>query len=216
MVKLTDLGFSKGAIFETILSTYNIDGIPNAAPMGATMLNPKTLNLSIYNSSQTSRNLKTNKCAVVNLTSDIDVFYKTTFKEANPTGQLPQELFEKAEKVNAPKLRLAEATIDVTVVNVESVWADKTKFSCKVEQIDAAKMYPQVICRAKALTLEAIINATRVKVFAKEASQQKNVNKLLASIEDSNSLIKRVAPNSAYSAVMVDLMQRIDSWRTKL
>jgi hypothetical protein len=192
-----------------------MDGTPNAAPMGATMLDPKTLNLSIYNSSQTSRNLKTSVCAVVNLINDIDVFYKTTFKEANPTGQLPQEWFEKAEKVNAPKLRLAEATIDITIVNVESVEADKSKFTCKVKQIDAPKMYPQVICRAKSLTLEAIINATRVKAFVKDANQQKTVNKLLASIEDSNALIKRVAPNSTYGAVMADLLLRIDSWRTK-
>ncbi len=215
MVKLTDLGFSKGTIFETILSTYNIDGIPNAAPMGVTMLNQITLNLNIYNSSQTSRNLKTSKCAIVNLTNDIDVFYKTTFKEANPIGRLPQELFEKAEMVNAPKLRLAEATIDVSIVNVEPFGSDKTKFSCKVEKINAPKMRPHVICRAKALTLEAIIHATRVKAYANDEKQQKSVNKLLATIEDSNDIINRIAPNSTYSAVMTDLMQRIDSWRNK-
>ncbi len=215
MVKLTDLGFSKGTIFETILSTYNIDGTPNAAPMGATMLDPKTLNLNIYNSSQTSRNLKTSKCAVINLTGDIDVFYKTTFKETNPTGRLPQELFEKAKKVNAPKLRLAEATIEVSIVNMEPFGAYKTKFSCKVEQINAAKMRPQVICRARALTLEAIIHATRVKAYANDEKQQKTVSKLLASIQDHNEVINRVAPNSVYSIVMADLMQRIDSWRNK-
>lgn len=216
MMKLTDLGFSKGTIFESILSTYNIDGIPNAAPMGVTMLNQITLNLNIYNSSQTSRNLKNSKCAIVNLTSDINVFYKTTFKEANPTGRLPQELFEKAEMVNAPKLRLAEATIDVSIVNMEPFGSDKTKFSCKVEKINAPKMRPQVICRAKALTLEAIIHATRVKAYADDEKQQKSVNKLLATIEDSNDIINRIAPNSTYSAVMTDLMQRIDSWRNKL
>jgi hypothetical protein len=215
MVKLTDLGFSKGTIFETILSTYNIDGIPNAAPMGVTLLNEITLNLSIYNSSQTSRNLKTSKCGIVNLTSDIDVFYKTTFKEANPTGRLPQELFEKAEMMNAPRLRLAEATIEVSIVNMEPFGSDRTKFSCNVEKINAVKMHPQVICRAKGLTLEAIIHATRVKAYANDEKQQESVDKLLATMEDSNDIIKRIAQNSTYSAVMADLMQRIDSWRNK-
>jgi hypothetical protein len=28
-------------------------------------------------------------------------------------------------------------------------------------------------------------------------------------------LVNHVAPNSAYAAVMADLMQRIDSWRIK-
>ena len=100
---------------ETIVSTYNPDGTPNAAPMGITMQDQQTLSLNIFNSSSTCRNLKANKCAVINLTSNIEVFYKTTFKEANPDGKLPQEWFEKSEVVNAPKLRLADATVEVSV-----------------------------------------------------------------------------------------------------
>jgi len=215
MAKLTDIGFSEGTIFEVILSTYNLDGTPNAAPMGATLQNPQTLSLNIYNSSQTSRNLNASGCAVVNLTSDIEVFYKTTFKEVNPNGKLMQELFEKAEAVNAPKLRMADATIDVSVADRKPFGADKTKFTFKVEQIKATTMCPQVYCRAKALTLEAIIHATRVKAFVNNEKQQKNIHKLLATIENSRDIINRVAPNSMYSAIMADLMQRIDSWRNK-
>ena len=43
MAKLTDLGFSKGIIFETIVSTYNLDGSPNAAPMGVNHARPTNL-----------------------------------------------------------------------------------------------------------------------------------------------------------------------------
>ena len=49
MVKLTDLGFSKDAIFETIVSTYNPDGLVDAAPMGVTLLDLHTISLSLYN-----------------------------------------------------------------------------------------------------------------------------------------------------------------------
>lgn len=215
MAKLTDFGFSEGTIFEVILSTYNRDGTPNAAPMGASLQNPQTLSLNIYNSSQTSRNLNASGCAVVNLTGDIEVFYKTTFKEVNPDGKLTQEWFEKAEAVNAPKLRMAEATIDVSVADIKPFEADKTKFTFKVEQIKATKICPQVYCRAKALTLEAIIHANRVKAFINDKKQQKNIRKLLSTIENSRDIINRVAPNSMYSAIMADLMQRIDSWRNK-
>ena len=215
MVKLTDLGFAKDAIFEIILSTYNQDGTPNAAPMGTTMQNPQTISLNIFNSSQTSRNLKANKCAVINLTSNIELFYKTAFKEANPNGKLPQEWFEKAETVNAPKLRLADATIEVTEVGMEPNGVEKTKFSCNIKQIITDKMCPQVYCRALPLTLEAIIHATRVKVFVNDEKQKKNVSKLLGIIDNCNDVVNRTAPNSAYSAVMADLMKRIDSWRTK-
>ena len=215
MAKLTDLGFSNGIIFETIVSTYNKDGSPNAAPMGAIMHDQQTINLNLYNSSQTSHNLKANKYAVINLTSNIDVFYRTAFKEANPDGKLPHEWFKKAEAVNAPKLRLADATIDVKVASMEPVGTDKTLFSCNVEQINAAKMCPQVYCRAMSATLEAIIHATRVKAFANDQNKKEQVTQLLQTIDNCNDMVNRTAPNSAYSEVMADLMKRIDSWRNK-
>lgn len=215
MAKLTELCLSKGTIFEIILSTYNPDGTADAAPMGVTMQDQQTISLNLYNSSQTSRNLKTNKCAVINLTSNIDVFYKTAFKEANPNGKLPKEWFEKAEAVNAPKLRSADATVAVSVVEMEPAGAEKTNFSFNIERIDAAKVYPQVYCRAMAATLEAILHATRVKLFINQKTKQKDVTKLLEMIENSNKTVNRTAPNSPYSAVMSDLMTRIDGWRNK-
>ena len=215
MAKLTDLGFSKGLIFETIVSTYNKDGSPNAAPMGTTMQNPKTITLKIYNSSQTSLNLKTTKSAVINLTSDIEVFYKTAFKEANYNEQLQQEWFEKEEMVNAPKLRLADATINVKVTETVPSGIEKTNFSLRIQQINTTKIYPQVYCRAMSATLEAIIHATRVKVFVNDQKKKEHVSQLLETIKNCNDVVNRTAPNSHYSWVMADLEKRIDSWRNK-
>jgi hypothetical protein len=215
MAKLTDLGFSIGPIFETIVSTYNKDGSPNAAPMGTAMQNPKTVTLKIFNSSQTSFNLKTTKCAVINLTSNIEVFYKTAFKEANRNEQLPQEWFEKEEMVNAPKLRLADATIDVIVTGTVPSDAEKTNFSLKIQQINAAEMCPQVYCRAMSAALEAIIHATRIKVFVNDLKKKEHVSQLLETIKNCNDVVNRTAPNSQYAWVMADLNKRIDSWRNK-
>jgi hypothetical protein len=64
-------------------------------------------------------------------------------------------------------------------------------------------------------TLEAIIHATRVKAFLNDEGKQKKVSKLLELIGNCNDVVNRVAPNSAYSIVMADLMERIDSWRNK-
>jgi hypothetical protein len=215
MAKLTDLGFSKGLIFETIVSTYNKDGSPNAAPMGSTMQNAKTITLKIFNSSQTSYNLKTTKCAVINLTSDIKVFYKTAFKEANCNEQLPPEWFEKEEMLNAPKLRCANATIDVKVTETVPSGVEKTSFLLKIQQINATKMYRQVYCRAMSATIEAIIHATRVKLFITDQKQKEQVSQLLETIKNCNDVVNRTAPNSQYAWVMADLDKRIDSWRNK-
>ena len=213
MAKLTDLGFSKGIIAETIVSTFNMDGKPNAAPMGAIMEDEQSIIINLFNSSSTYRNLQANRCAVINLTSNIDVFYKTAFKEANPNGKLPEEWFEKAETVNAPKLRLADATIYISVIDMKPISAEKTKILCKVKQVNATKKHPQVYCRAMSATVEAIIHATRVKAFINDKKEQKHVNKLLEMIENCNNVVNRVASNSPYSAIMADLTKRIDSWR---
>ena len=56
-------------------------------------------------------------------------------------------------------------------------------------------------------TLEAIIHATRLKVFVNHEEKQKQVGKLLKLIENCNCIVNRVAPNSDYSFVMADLME---------
>ena len=213
--KLSDLGFLKGMIAECIVSTYNMDGKPDAAPMGVIMEDEQHLIINLFNSSTTCINIKANRCAIVNLTSNIEVFYKTAFKEANQNGKLTQEWFEKAKAVNAPKLRFADATIDVSVTEITPIGTLKTRVECNVELVRATRKFPQVHCRAMDATLEAIIHATRVKVFLNDEGKQKKVSELLKLIENCNDVVNRVAPNSSYSIVMADLMERIDSWRNK-
>jgi uncharacterized protein len=215
MQKITDLGFQVGVISEAIVSTCNKDGTSNAAPMGITIQNDQQFSLNVFNSSSTNRNLQTNKCGVINLTSNIEVFYKTAFKEANPDGKLPQDWFIKSEAVNAPKLRFADATVNFSVSKMEPISPDKTQFLCSVELVTAQKKPPQVYCRGMSATLEAIIHATRVKAFIGDAAETERVSKLLEMIQNCNDVVERVAPNSQYSTVMADLMKRIDSWRRK-
>jgi hypothetical protein len=213
MVNLTDLGFCKNTIAETILTTYNPDGTPNAAPMGATMQNETHLEIKLFNTSTTNRNLQLTRNGVLNLTSNITLFYKTTFKETNPNETLPMEWFQKAQTVNAPQLASADATIEFTVTNTAPIDAQKTKTTCKVEHIHAKTAYPQVHCRAFAAAVEAIIHATRVKAFAHNPDQQQQVNKLVELIGNCTEVVQKTAPNSQYTELMQDLNQRITSWR---
>jgi hypothetical protein len=213
--KLTDLGFSKDIIVETIVSTYNSDGKPNAAPMGVTMIDNEHLTIDFFVSSTTYGNIRANRCAVVNLTGEIEVFYKTAFKEANSGGTLPQEWFEKETIINAPRLRSADATVDVSIYHLEALSAEKAKAFFKVRSLKAREKYPQVYCRAFSATLEAIIHSTRVKALVNVETEKRNVGELLKKIEYSNNIVERVAPNSSYSKVMADLMKKIDSWEQK-
>ena len=213
MVDLAELGFQKGIIAETIVSTYNKDGTPNAAPMGAIMLDPSHIAINFFNSSSTLQNIKAKRSAVANLTTDIELFYKTTFKEANPNSKLPEEWFGKAKSVNAPELITADAMVEMLVDDLSPFGKEKTKVVFSVKLVEATQKHAQVHCRAMSATLEAIINATRIKAFAKGENQQVRVQKLLEMVEQFNDVVNRVAPDSPYSRVMADLLKRIDSWR---
>jgi hypothetical protein len=217
MTKLTDLGFSKGVIVETVVSTYNGKGQPNAAPMGAVMQSAQRINLKIYTSALTYANLQAKRCAVVNITSDPEVFYRTAFKEANPNGTVPQEWFEKAETVDAPKLRLADAFVEVAVADITPLDAEKVEVACDVKFVQASSALPKAYCRAMFATVEAIVHATRVKAFITQGNGQKREQalKLLETIRECNNVVSKVAPRSRYSEVMADLNRRISSWRAK-
>jgi hypothetical protein len=214
MTELTDLGFSKGLILETVVSTYGPDGQPSAAPMGATEQVQRVV-FRIYKSSSTYLNLQAKRCAVVNVTSDAEVFYRTAFKEANPEGRIPSGWFEKAATVAAPRLRAANAHIEVTVVELARLDGERAEVSCEAKLVRAATVLPQAYCRASFATIEAIIHATRVKHFLMHVDRERREQalKLLEKIRDCQDVVNRVAPGSRYSEIMADLTGRVESWR---
>lgn len=216
MISLDDLGFLKGSIGETIVSTYNVDGQPNAAPMGVVVESNERLRIRPYRSSLTYKNLQTTRCAVVNITSNPELFYLTAFKEANPDGKLSPDLFEKAETVDAPRLRAADAIVEVLVAETGSFGAKRTEFLCNVQLVKASKALPKVYCRAQFATIEAIIHATRIKQFLRgDEQEQERAIKLLELVSVCKDVVNRTASNSRYSEIMADLTQRIDLWRNE-
>jgi len=213
--KLADLGFSKGIITETIVSTDDAEGQSNAAPMGVTIKNAQHIAIRPYTSTLTYKNLQLKRCAVINVTANAELYYRTAFKETNPEGIIPQEWFEKAQTVDAPKLRMADAHIEVSVADITAFDAERATALCQVRQIQAPKALPKVYCRASSAIIEAVIHATRVQVLVNDRNEQKNVRRLLEMIKNCSDVVNRVAPNSRYSEIMTDLTKRIDLWRAK-
>ena len=213
MVKLSDLGFSEGVIVETIVTTRGADGQPNAAPMGVIMENERRLVIRLFNTSLTNKNLHSNRNAVVNVTSDIDLFYKSALKEANPEGKLPSNWFVKAEAVNAPKLQAANASVEVSLAGEKPLGAERTEVTCNVKLINATKSLPKAYCRGQFATIEAIIHATRVKIFLKGNEKQKaQAQKLLEKIDICRDVVNRSAPSSRYAEIMTEINAMIEHW----
>jgi len=215
MAKLAELGFSKNVITEAIVSTYNLDGQPNAAPMGVIMHNARNIVIRPYTATQTSKNLQSKKCAVINVTSDPELFYRTAFKEANPEGRIPPGWFQRAETVDAPRMRMADATIEVELKDTSNFDKERINALCQVKLIRASKVLPQVYCRALYAVIESVVHATRIKVLIGDDPEQERVQSLLNMVDENSCLVKRVAPNSLYSEIMDDLNRRIESWRVK-
>jgi len=212
MTELTDLGFSKKIIGETIISTYDDQRQPNAAPMGVRMEDFEHLILWIYTSSLTYQNLETKRCAVVNVLSDPELFYLTALKESKKNANLPQEWFERATIVDAPRLRKADAHIEVTAKKIRSLDDERAEVILQVKHINASKILPRVYCRASFATIEAIIHATRIYFLMKQAKigEKKQALNLIERVRECYDVVNRVAPNSRYSKIMKELLQIID------
>jgi len=216
LTNLTELGFNKGIIGETIVSTFDLNGQPNAAPMGILIENDVQLKIKPYRTSLTCKNLQTKRCAVVNLTSNPRLFYLTAFKDLRLDKKLSDGMFEEAEKVDAPRLKAADSTIEVSVAKTDSFSSERAEFLCNVQLVKSSKTLPKVYCRAQFATIEAIIHSTRIKLFIKgNQEQQKQAIQLLELVNICNDIVNRTAPNSIYSEIMTEINQRIDLWRNK-
>jgi len=209
---LEKLGFLKDTIVETIVSTYDERGRPNAAPMGVIAIEPGRILIRPHISSFTYRNLTANRCAVVNVISDPVMFFYTGFKEANIGGSAPLDWFEKAKTVNAPRLKSADAIVEVSVSEIKpsSLFAE---FLCNVKFVWASKVLPRAYCRAYFATIEAIIHATRVKSFlTSNSAERERAVSLINLIKHYQEITNRVAPNSKSSEIMTKLINMVRSW----
>lgn len=211
MNNLAGLGFLKNTIVEVIVSTYNGEGQPNAAPMGVETVDMQRIVIRPYTSSLTYKNLQLKRCAVINVTSDPEVYYRAALKEVNSDDRIPVEWFERAEVVDAPRLRMADAFVEVSIVGVKSLGAERAEFLCDVEHVKALNVLPRVYCRAIFATIESVIHATRIKLFL-TSGKQEQARRLIELIRHYNTVVKRVAPNSRCSEIMADLIRRINSW----
>ncbi len=214
MISLEDLGFVKGIICETIVSTYTNQGRPNIAPMGVIKLDPKKIMIRIYKSSNTYKNLESKRCAVVNLSSEPSLFYRSAIKETNIEDIISSDLFEKGDFVEAPRLKKADATLEVSVLDIDEIDSERAEILFEVKTIKATSCLPKAYCRAFSATIESIVLATRIKLYlGGNQSRQKQAIKMIEKVMYFKEIVKRTAPKSEYADILSDLIKRIEVWK---
>ncbi|MEM2904575.1 MAG: DUF447 family protein [Candidatus Bathyarchaeia archaeon] len=208
--RLISMGFLKGGIVEAIISTYSLERVPDAAPMGATLLDHGKVLIRPYVSTVTFTNLKAKGCAVSNLTSDPFLFLRTALKEVNPRV-LPPEWFEEAKVVDAPRLKGLEAFVEVTVLESRLEEGKRADVICEAQLIEAFTVPAKAYCRASAALIEAAIHATRVKEFTRLGLHDlaRDRRELMNA---SLSVVERVAAKSEYATAAARLISLVELW----
>jgi hypothetical protein len=196
---LTKLNLEPNYIYETIVTTYTEDNLPNAAPMGIILLDEQTVVISPFLSTQTFKNIEKYGCAVINFLYDLKIFFESAFSTKKP--KLPREAFEKAKQVNAPRLQCAIAHIELQVHEIRKD-NDHAKVVGDILGFDVSSIPLLPLNRGYNLVLESIIHTTRILEFHNDPQK---VKPLVALVNQYQKLVEKVAPIGD----CVDLMRQL-------
>lgn len=84
MQDLTSIKMKRGLLYETIITTKNTNGTPNAAPMGVVCKNESEIVLYLFEGTHTLENIKSNGHFIVNILKDPVIFTESTLGELSP------------------------------------------------------------------------------------------------------------------------------------
>jgi len=204
-VILDSLGFHKGLLVETIVSTIDENGKPNAAPMGVWRGEDNILVLKIYRDTRTYRNIKVRRKFVINLTFNVELFYKTLFKVEGL-----EELFDYSRKMVVPPLKGVDCYIEAEMIKEEKVGERSTLYA-QITNITIIRKRPNVFSRCLFLTIESLIHFTRIRAFLNEGKIEE-ARKLSELISHYYEIIRRNCRGGPYINILNDLINRIDEW----
>lgn len=182
---LKKMGLKRGWIYETIISTSDGFGF-NAAPMGVYTKDCKTVNLEVYRTSKTCKNIKKQGKLAVNFTSNILTFYDAL---------KAKEKIRYCKVKGIPVMRGADACL---ILNTRKTKSLNGKILINAEILDyRIKKTPRLINRAEYLTLESLVKATKIPFLPKKRKE-----KLLDEIRENRRIIGKVAPKSVYGKII--------------
>jgi len=181
---LEALGFRKDWIYETIISTYS-GAKAHSAPMGVSTPDRTALAVEIYKTSETCANILSKKAFCVNLSSDISLFYDSSYKKE-------ALIYGRADNIDAPILAQADASLEVSVLEEEDL-GDRMRFTGKIAGYSSGREPGAIklINRGDALALEALIAATKIP---SASAEEKDL--LVKEIRRICRVVSRVAPGS--------------------
>jgi hypothetical protein len=202
-MKLSDVGLKEGLVAETIVTTYNEDGSPNAAPMGIRASGEDELLLRIHTTSDTYKNLIRNKGCVINISFDPYLFITTTILgegKGSRECEIDPKQVEEAKKVKAPFLKECQAYIEAELLeHHEYILIDEYKES----EVSNVK------CKAKDIHIVGGPVAVNRGLFAAIELAIALSRKKHADIEEYLTIMEKTLPPEDYKRIIAFLKSRI-------
>ncbi|VAX19994.1 hypothetical protein MNBD_NITROSPINAE03-986 [hydrothermal vent metagenome] len=144
-------------IIESIVSTRKDNGELNFAPMGVRFEKNDRIELIVYHSSKTYRNLSANRSGVVNLLSDVLTFVKCALSD-----HLPEHSVSAASY--GAILAMADEAIEFTIDTVEDLEIKSIMSGPVVSRVQLQT--PRAgINRGQGAVIEALVAVTRIGVL---------------------------------------------------
>jgi hypothetical protein len=158
-----------------------------------------------YLTTKTFANLRASGAAVVNLVSDVWLFYKTALKRYIYGGKLPPDMFEGARVVKAPRLRGADGFIEVKVEGT-SVEDNRARFVCRIAYVELRSADARTYLRANYAVLESLICFTKIEHFV-STRDLANAEAQLRLIEHYKEVTEKVAPSTKYTEIVRHVLE---------
>jgi len=199
------LGFTQNSFVETILVTRAEDGSFNSAPMGV-IRQDEVLEIRPYKSSITYRNLMTGNMVSINITDDPMLFLVSAFKDE----------LDKLPVADNWVLLGSDATIIAEKISQTDISDQQASFTLDPLTLSITNNMPSVFSRGRAEAIEAIIHATRIKVFHAEKHEDK-VKELIEKMTASFDIVIRVSDSSSAEVKIVQILTSLlGKWGIKI
>ena len=186
MQDLSSVGMEKGLLYETIITTKNNLGYPNAAPIGVTCKNKGEIVLYLFEGTHTSHNIKSSGHFIVNILKDPIVFVEST------VGEISSDYFKTYK--NGFYIKNTDAFFSATVTRIKEV--EKTDSISKskmnvitadVNEIIIKKEGVNPLNRAIFAVIESLVYLSRIKMV-----DDKTADNYLERINEMSKLVSRV------------------------
>lgn len=203
MQDLDSLGMEKGLLYETIITTKDANGKPNAAPIGTICKNKREIVLHLYEGTHTLKNIKSNKEFIVNILKDPLVFVGCTI------GDLPFENFKKQD--DSFYIKNTDAFLSAKVTSIKEV-EKKDNISkstlniinAHVNEIIIKKESVEPLNRAIFAIIESLVYLTRMELVDENTS-----NMYFERIKEMSRLVNRVG-GLDHKKAMQDILKYIE------